>query len=358
MAGGQSEKGAKAPAPTTVFTAEFARAVQAPGQSVEATVEATTVEATTAGSSSSSSGLWVVGFQLVCVEKVDLALLDVKAKEYSHGGGGPGAPAKARKKVERVLGCSEKVSLPLIIPQGAEEGAGGSPLPSSTQRFSVCMEVPEAFPPSFTGSACAYVYKLVASTSKVVRRAVKPQTPGEEAGPSGLGADQSPRVREVEKCSASFPLTFWSSQQHQQQLLQLQGGESSQSPQQHHHHQHHQQQQQPEAGNKVGGEGEAGKAEGGGDGAGDTPPPAFALRASEIDEKSAAGSALSPLKKRDSRPSNNYLRPQGSPDASPSPSLMPEFMKLRRRSVSSTIDDQVEVPENRRREREKEEGRK
>ena len=60
MAGGQSEKGARAPAHTT-FAAEFARAVQAPGQPIEATVEATT---TTAASASANSFARILQLQL------------------------------------------------------------------------------------------------------------------------------------------------------------------------------------------------------------------------------------------------------------------------------------------------------
>ena len=120
-----------------------------------------------------------IRFELICLEKVDPALVGVRVRDYDSAS----TSLKTRKKIERVIGRSEKVCRPLALT--SEE---------SEKEFSLYMDVPEGFPPTYTGVSVSYAYKLRCSTVRVI--------------PSKSGNS----VREIEKSSTSFPLCFWSGQ--------------------------------------------------------------------------------------------------------------------------------------------------
>ena len=121
-----------------------------------------------------------VWFDLCCYERVDPGLVEVRARDYDSGG----AAGKTRKKVERVIGRSERVRHGLRISPSDPEAW-----------FSVLIEVPEGSPPTYTGASVTYAYKLRVGAGRAV--------PSKKAA-SGF--------REVEKASTTFPLCFWPSQ--------------------------------------------------------------------------------------------------------------------------------------------------
>ncbi|QDZ20782.1 hypothetical protein HOP50_04g33040 [Chloropicon primus] len=123
-----------------------------------------------------------IRFELLCHERVDPVLVEVRARDYDSGAAGE----KLRKKIERLIGRSGKASHPLKLTSSEPQ-----------KSFKVFMEIPEHFPPSYTGTSVSYAYKLKVSTVKVV--------------PSKKSASG---CREFEKSSATFPICFWASLTH------------------------------------------------------------------------------------------------------------------------------------------------
>ena len=291
------------------YDLQVGRAIQVPGEVSEALVKLSLLDDRPNGAASStttsdqqetpsSRAKEEVRFELVCYERVDPSLVDVRAKDYDSGSAG----GKARKKIERVIGRSEATSLALSLSTSQPE-----------KRYTVLMEVPEDFPPTFTGSSVSYAYKLRVGVYKTI--------------PSKKGTG----FREVEKSATTFPLCFWSSGH------------------------------RPQAGVRW-----ASDAESGGDD--ESPaPPAFFLTVAEVveDAQGSGASALaaqlrpspmpSPAKRRTA---NGGAGGQQGPSAqdppssdlpSPGSSLkdyasMPEFMKFGRRNShgnSATLEDDL-----------------
>ena len=157
------------------FSLELGRTIQVPGEIEEAVVvlrlAGTGPSATTDNSREASGAAAVtsprgsseeprrapteeIRFELVCSERVDPTLVEVKAKDYASSSDGSG---RARKKIERVIGRSQKARLGLDLSASPAE-----------KTFKVFMEVPADYPPTYTGTSVSYCYKLKVSTLRLI----------------------------------------------------------------------------------------------------------------------------------------------------------------------------------------------
>ena len=167
------------------FALELGRAIQVAGEAFQAVVTAKLPDASpseeedlrsAAAAPTPTRSREEIRFELLCLEKVDPNVVDVRPADYSS----PSSSGKARKKLERVVGRSEKASVTMNLSRQHPKKC-----------YSLVMAVPEEFPPTYMGTGVSYAYKLKVSLVKVV--------------PSKKGDD----FREIEKCSTSFALCFW-----------------------------------------------------------------------------------------------------------------------------------------------------